>query len=125
MEGDEWAGEHEEVRPKRGKSIRLPEDTDLEAQRYLLPPVSLSTTLIYVLLTPGQISIILPHRNTQNSPFLRIKYLPTASLTALRRLPSLGHPLATTAADAGPGRLPRPAIRIHWPTARIEYPDWR
>jgi hypothetical protein len=26
----------EEVRPKRGKSIRLPEDTDLEAQRYIL-----------------------------------------------------------------------------------------
>ena len=33
MDGDEWGGEHEEVRPKRGKSIRLPEDTDLEAQR--------------------------------------------------------------------------------------------
>lgn len=25
--------EEEEVRPKRGKSIRLPEDIDLEAQR--------------------------------------------------------------------------------------------
>jgi hypothetical protein len=25
--------EEEEVRPKRGKSIRLPEDNDLEAQR--------------------------------------------------------------------------------------------
>ena len=24
----------EEVRPKKGKSIRLPEDADLEAQRY-------------------------------------------------------------------------------------------
>lgn len=29
--------EEEEVRPKRGKSIRLPEDTDLEAQRYHSP----------------------------------------------------------------------------------------
>jgi len=124
MEGDEWAGEHEEVRPKRGKSIRLPEDSDLEAQRYPLPILPF-ISLIYVLLTPGQISLILPHRNTQNSPFLRIKYLPTTSLTALRRLPSLRHPLATTAADAGPGRLPRQVIRVHWSTARIEYPDWR
>jgi hypothetical protein len=31
MDGGE---EEEEVRPKRGKSIRLPEDTDLESQRY-------------------------------------------------------------------------------------------
>lgn len=30
MDGEE----EEEVRPKRGKSIRLPEDNDLEAQRY-------------------------------------------------------------------------------------------
>jgi hypothetical protein len=30
--------EEEEVRPKRGKSIRLPEDTDLEAQRSPSPP---------------------------------------------------------------------------------------
>jgi hypothetical protein len=29
MDGEE----EEEIRPKRGKSIRLPEDTDLEAQR--------------------------------------------------------------------------------------------
>jgi hypothetical protein len=38
MDGEQ-AGEEEEVRPKRGKSIRLPED-DLEAQRSLnpLPP---------------------------------------------------------------------------------------
>lgn len=35
MDGDHW-GDEEEVRPKRGKSIRLPEDTDLEAQRSLL-----------------------------------------------------------------------------------------
>lgn len=27
--------EEEEVRPKRGQSIRLPEDSDLEAQRYM------------------------------------------------------------------------------------------
>lgn len=40
MDGDEWTqGEHEEVRPKRGKSIRLPEDTDLEAQRYALTSI--------------------------------------------------------------------------------------
>jgi hypothetical protein len=32
MDGEE----EEEVRPKRGKSIRLPEDNDLEAQRYIL-----------------------------------------------------------------------------------------
>jgi len=32
MDGEE----EEEVRPKRGKSIRLPEDHDLEAQRYVL-----------------------------------------------------------------------------------------
>jgi hypothetical protein len=39
MDGGEE--EEEEIRPKRGESIRLPEDTDLEAQRYLpflLPP---------------------------------------------------------------------------------------
>jgi hypothetical protein len=38
MDGGE---EEEEIRPKRGESIRLPEDIDLEAQRYLpflLPP---------------------------------------------------------------------------------------
>ena len=34
MDGEE----EEEVRPKRGKSIRLPEDNDLEAQRYVLHP---------------------------------------------------------------------------------------
>ena len=33
MDG-ETVVEEEEIRPKRGKSIRLPED-DLEAQRYL------------------------------------------------------------------------------------------
>src|SRR2546430_7446698 len=37
MDGDDW-GEEEEVRPKPGKSIRLPDDTDLESQRY--PPLS-------------------------------------------------------------------------------------
>lgn len=31
-------GEEDEVRPKRGKSIRLPEDTDLEAQRFPSKP---------------------------------------------------------------------------------------
>jgi len=36
--------EEEEVRPKRGKSIRLPEDTDLEAQRSPSSPTHPSPT---------------------------------------------------------------------------------
>ena len=34
--------EEEEVRPKRGRSIRLPPDSDLEAQRYYNQKNSLS-----------------------------------------------------------------------------------
>ena len=51
--------EEEEVRPKRGKSIRLPEDTDLEAQRYHPPSPPFSRAIITFCLEDHGLTIVI------------------------------------------------------------------
>ena len=72
-----------------------------------------------------QISFILSYGDTQDSPFLRIKYLSTTPISSFRRLHSLPNSLSTTTDYARSGWFARSIVRVNWSTKGAEYTDWR